>query len=279
MKNPPRRMPGRNLFMKKNDDNDLIFGRLIACDPLVGPAGIPGYEYNTDIPDLTNEMQRLNIAQAIVRNHDCLNTAPYFGNDMLLKNIAGNIAILPAWFLTPDGRAPAYNVTELIETMLNCKVQIAWTDPSVNSRYSLQYFFQTWCCKEMLDALQQHLVPLLISFKSINLSDLHNVMADFPKLRIILLDIPRLGRQATLEALLQIHAELYLCFSPSFAVHGGYKDLCSRYGDHRWVWGMGYPESEGGAAITGLVYSGLTKQQIEAVSFRNMERLLAEVKK
>ncbi len=259
--------------MKKDIDIDLIFDRLIACDPLVGQPGIPVYEYKTDIQDLTNEMQRLSIAKAIVRNNDCLNTEPYFCNDVLMKNISDNPDLIPAWFLTPDGRGPSYNVAELIETMLNCKVRIAWTDPAAKN-----YLLATWCCKEMLSALQQHLIPLLISFKSINISDLHNVMADFPKLRIILLDLPRTGQNIMIEALLKNHPELHLCFSPSFAVHAGYKNLCSRYGEHRWVWGMGYPESEGGAGITGLVYSGLTKKQIEAAAFRNMERLLSEVK-
>jgi len=260
----------------------LIFGRLFACDPLVGRPGIPAYEYNTDIRDLAGEMQRLNIARAIVRNHDCLTAAPYFGNDLLMKSVAGHPDLLPAWFLTPDGRAPDFNVTKLVETMFGRNVKVAWISSSVGNyapESSSRISFQTWCCREMFDALQQHRIPLLVSFESINLSDLHEVMADFPKLRIILLDIPRLGRQAMLEALLKTHPGLLLCFSPSFSVHGGYKDLCSRYGDHRWVWGMGYPQAEGGAAITGLVYSGLTRKQMEAVAFRNMERLLAEVKK
>lgn len=41
---------------------------------------------------------------------------------------------------------------------------------------------------------------------------------------------------------------------------------------------MGYPEAEGGAAITGLVYSGLSWKQIEYVAFKNIERLIAGVK-
>ena len=130
----------------------------------------------------------------------------------------------------------------------------------------------------MFEALQDRRIPLILSFEHVDLSDVHHVMRDFPKLRLILVDIPRLGRQAMIEALLKAHAELYLCFSPTFAVHGGYKDLCSRYGDRRWVWGMGYPLSEGGAAVAGLVYSGLTETQINAVSFENVERLLSEVK-
>jgi hypothetical protein len=40
---------------------------------------------------------------------------------------------------------------------------------------------------------------------------------------------------------------------------------------------MCYPVAEGGSAITGLVYSGLTEKQINAVTFKNIERLLSEV--
>jgi hypothetical protein len=218
-------------------------------------------------------MQRLNIAKAIVRNNDCLITEPYFCNDILMKNIALSDDMIPAWFLTPDGRNPDYSITDVIKDMLNRKVRLAWTDPLAG-----KYTLQSWCCEEMLDALQQHLIPLLISVKGVNLSDLHNVMTDFPRLRVILIDLPRTGRNVMIEALLKAHMKLNLCFSPSFSVHGGYKDLCSRYGEHRWIWGMGYPVSEGGAAITGLVYSGLTKQQLDAVAYGNIERLLSEVK-
>ena len=157
-------------------------------------------------------------------------------------------------------------------------VAVAWTSPLVNARYGLQYRFQAWCCGDMLSALQERRIPLLIGFDSVDSSDLHHVMTDYPRLRVILLNIPRLGRQAVLESLLKLHSELHLCFSPSFEAHGAYKDLCSRYGDHRWVWGMGYPESSPGAAITALTYSGLTARQLEAVAFGNVERLLSEAK-
>jgi len=40
---------------------------------------------------------------------------------------------------------------------------------------------------------------------------------------------------------------------------------------------MGYPQAEGGAAVTGLFYSRLDRAQLEAVAFGNIERLLAEV--
>jgi hypothetical protein len=258
--------------MKNKSDISFIFDKLIACDPMVRQYDAHACGDDADVHNLTSEMQRLNIAKAIVRNNDCLSTDPYFCNDVLMKNIRGRDNLIPAWFLTPGGSSPSCTITDVIEEMLRCNVKLAWTDPLAG-----KYDFKSWCCEEMLSSLQEHLLPLLISFKSVNLSDLHDVMTDFPRLRVVLLDLPRTGRHPMIEALLKAHTELYLCFSTSFAVHGGYRNLCMRYGDHRWVWGMCYPVAEGGSAITGLVYSGLTEKQINAVTFKNIERLLSEV--
>ena len=182
---------------------DLIFDHLVACDPLVGHANMPVDEYNTDINDLANEMRRLRIAKAIVRSDDCRDVANYFCNEMLMQEAADQAGILPAWFLTPDGRGSDYNIADVIKKMLAGNVRIAWTDPCVNRHYGLKYAFRTWCCGGMLEALQSHAIPLLLSYDDIDLSDLHEIMTDFPKLRVILLNLPRLGRQTVIEALLK----------------------------------------------------------------------------
>lgn len=74
--------------------------------------------------------------------------------------------------------------------------------------------------------------------------------------------------------LLEKHDHLYLCFNPLFSVHDGYLDLYRNFGKKRWVFGIGYPQSEGGAGIAGLMYSGLPEDAIRAVAYENIERLL-----
>ncbi|HEY3340958.1 MAG TPA: hypothetical protein VGK81_03030, partial [Anaerolineae bacterium] len=96
-------------------------------------------------------------------------------------------------------------------------------------------------------------------------------------LRLVLLNVPRMGRNRLIYPLLEQHLNLTLCFSTSLSVHEGFADLYQRFGSGRWVFGLGYPNAEGGSAITGLLYAGLPEQALHAVAHENIERLLAEV--
>jgi hypothetical protein len=102
-------------------------------------------------------------------------------------------------------------------------------------------------------------------------------MTAFPALRVVLLGVPREGRNRLIEPLLELHPELYLCFAPAFSVHCYWPDLCRRFGSHRWLWGTRYPDAEGGAAVTGLMYAGLTPEALQDVAHGNIECLIAEV--
>jgi len=240
---------------------------------MIGPPRVPSPDYVPTVADLLSEMDRLHIDASIVRHRTCLDVAPYTGNDVLMEQISSQDRLIPAWFVTPDGREPDFDPETLVAHMLAAGVKVAWTDPA-----SEDFIFQGWLCRRLFGALAEARIPLVVEYGKVNLSDIHGVLSEFPGLRLILTQIPRLGRNRKLEPLLELHPELYLCFGPSFSVPGYWPDLCRRYGDHRWIWGSGYPDMEGGAGISGLVYSGLTGEQMNFVAHGNIERLLSEVR-
>jgi hypothetical protein len=59
-----------------------------------------------DVADLQRELARLDLSAAIVRHRQCLENFPYWGNEVLMRELAGQSSLLPAICLTPDG-APA----------------------------------------------------------------------------------------------------------------------------------------------------------------------------
>lgn len=240
-------------------------------------AGDAKISSRTPVALLLADMPRLNIARAVIRHEDCLSTAPYFHNRLLLEAVAGHPELYPAVFITPDGEEPERGIGEYLDRMVQAGVRICWTAPRLDP-YGLTNFFDSWCCAEMFETLQCRRIPLAVSAEQVSLPEIHRVMNDFPQLRIILLDLSRLGRQPAVEALLARHEELYLCFGPLFSVHGGYRSLVERYGRQRWIWGGNFPDSEGGSAVAGLLYSGLDPEARQAVASGNLERLLAEVR-
>jgi hypothetical protein len=247
-------------------------GRLIACDALVGAPAVPPPDYLPDVADLAAEMTRLHISAAVVRHRACLQVSAHLGNDVLMDEIAGQPQLLPAWFVTPDGREPQFDPAFTLGQMLAAGARFAWTDPATEG-----FSLQPWCCGKLYEALVAHRVPLLLEYSAIKLPDLHEAMTAFPALRVVLLGVPREGRNRLIEPLLELHPELYLCFAPAFSVHCYWPDLCRRFGSHRWLWGTRYPDAEGGAAVTGLMYAGLTPEALQDVAHGNIERLIAEV--
>jgi hypothetical protein len=246
--------------------------KIIACDPIVGLPRVPLAGIQPSVDDLQSEMARLHIHTAIVRGRACVDNAPYFGNQTLLEDIAGRANLLPAWVLTPDGAEPEYDVQLTLRRMLAGGVKVAWIYPREHL-----FSVQPWCSGPLYAALQTAHVPLLLEYDQASADDIHAICAAYPQLRLVLLNLPRLGRNRLLYPLLELHPNLSLCFSPSLSVHQGFADLCQRFGDERWVFGMGYPNAEGGSAITGLLYAGLPERTLQRITHENIERLLAEV--
>jgi hypothetical protein len=254
-------------------------GRLIVCDALIGAPRVPfprpphvAAAFTPDVADLRAEMARLCIDAAVVRHRACLEAGPYFGNDLLMAEIAGYPDLIPAWFVTPDGREPDWDPQRVIDAMLDAGVRLAWLDPEAELMS-----LQPWCCGRLYAALQAYRMPLMLPYPTVKADDLHLILESYPRLPVILFNVLRLGRNRLLEPLLAQHPNLHLCFGPSFSVHAYFRDLCGRFGPERWVWGAGYPEFEGGAGVTGLTYAGLTEDALALVAHGNIERLLTAV--
>ncbi|MCE5237554.1 amidohydrolase family protein [bacterium] len=249
-----------------------VCGPLIACDALVGAPLVPPSGPVPDVADLEAEMTRLHLSAAVVRHRACRQTSAHLGNNILMDEITGRPHLRPAWFVTPDGREPEFDPAVTLAQMLAAGVRWTWTDPAAQG-----FSLQPWCSGPLLAALSEHRVPLLLDYASIVLRDLHEAMETFPALRVVLLQVPRVGRNRLVEPLLAAHPELYLGCAPSLSVHAYWPDLCRRFGSHRWLWGNHYPDAEGGAAVTGLLYAGLSPQALQDIAHGNLERLQAEV--
>jgi predicted TIM-barrel fold metal-dependent hydrolase len=247
--------------------------KFISCDPLIGLPRVPLEGITPTLEDLQGEMARLHIEAAIVRHRQCIDGGPYFGNVTLMDEISNMPALLPAWAITPDGREPDYDVGLLVEEMQRSGVKVAWLSPTDHS-----FSLSPWCCGELYEALSAARIPVLVEYAQTTGDALEAVCSAFPDLRLILFNMPRLGRNRVWNPLLKRHQNLYLCCGPAFGVHHGLKDLCSRFGHERWVLGTGYPISEGGSGIAGLTYAGLSDEATQAVASGNIQRLLNEVK-
>ena len=243
------------------------------CDAVVGRPRVPAGGSRPDVRDLKSDMERLQIETALVRHRACIDNATWFGNDVLLEEIADEPSLIPVWAVTPDGRPPDFDLHATIGHMLECGVKVAWLAPTLGG-----FSAHAWCCGDLYAALREARMPVLLDFDEVTADNLHDILTQFPGLRVILLNVPRVGRNRLLYPLLRQHESLFVCFGPPFSAFGIYGDLCRQFGPERWVLGTGYPHAEGGAGIAGLMYAGLSESEVAAVASGNMRRLLAEVR-
>ena len=117
----------------------------------------------------------------------------------------------------------------------------------------------------------------MLDFNRVEYDDLDLILSAFGRLTVILLNAPRCGRNRFLYPLLKRHVNLWLCLSHTYSVVGGIEDLCKTFGCYRWVFGMGYPDAESGAAVAGFSYANISDCAREAIAYLNIETLLESV--
>lgn len=188
--------------------------KIIACDPIAGLPRVPLAGIQPTVDDLQNEMARLHIHAAIVRGRACVDNAPYFGNQALMEDIGGRGNLLAAWVLTPDGAEPEFDIHLTVRQMIASGVRVAWMYPKEHL-----FSVQPWCSGLLYGALQAARVPLMVEYDQLTADDVHDICVAYPQLHLILLNLPRLGRNRLLYPLLEQHPNLMLCFSPSLSVH------------------------------------------------------------
>jgi len=246
--------------------------KLIACDPVVGLPRKPYPWLRPDVPDLLGELARLQISSAIVRHRQCLENFAHWGNAVLARETVGHASLIPAACLTPDGVPDAHDFPAAFRDALGRGIRIGWISPKEH-----MFSPRPWCSGRLYSACAAARLPLLLDYRQLTLDEVDEIMTAHPDLRLILVQVPRLGRHRSLYALLERHASLHLCLSSAYSVHEGLNDLVRKFGFTRFVWGSNYPEAEGGASVTLLMYADIPDAARAAIAHGNIERLLAEV--
>ncbi|MCS7015634.1 MAG: amidohydrolase [Gemmatales bacterium] len=245
-------------------------------DVLLGVPRVPFPDIQPSLDDYLSEMKRLDIERAVVRHRACVDAHYQVGNSVLMEEIREQSNLVPAWYVSPNGFEPEFDPVIMVDRLVSQGARMAWT--TVTNGRQAPNSLQPWCAGKLLGALQERRVPLMVQYQDIPADMLEAVLHHFPALPIILLDVPRLGRNPLLYALLEQHPNLWVCINALYSVHLGLEDLCCRFGSHRILFGSRYPHTEGGASVSLLMYADIPYKDKEMIAYHNLERLLAEVR-
>src|SRR4029077_6247303 len=62
-----------------------------------------------------------------------------------------------------------------------------------------------------------------------------------------------------------------------YLVDGGIEEFCKRYSAERLIFGSGFPDNAGGAAMLTLAHAEISEEDRRAIAWGNLARLLEEV--
>lgn len=228
----------------------------------VGPSGVHG-ELALGTAGLLEEMDRFYIREALVSHWTAEEYDAATGNAALARDVAPRLT--PAWAALPDQAS----IAEL-DARRPAAVRLTPAAPQHN------YSTAAWCSGPLFEYLQANRVLTLIARPDIEWSVLASMLADFPKLPVVLLDI---GYRADrhLFPLLRSFPMLYFD-TATYLGHRQVEAFVEQFGPDRMLFGSRLPLYTPGSSLAVLATSRISDDARRAIGGGNLRRLLAHAK-
>jgi len=228
---------------------------------------------------LVAALERAGIEQAIawhIAQHD---VSPARGNALLAEALRIHPKLLGCWTVLPEqtGEMP---VERLVKTMKADRVVALRAFPAAH-----RYLLNRETMGGLLEEMVARRIPLLFSVRRLPAwqsahgvwQKLYDLLADFPRLTLIVTDHGSWGSDRYFRPLLDRYKRMFVDTTLYF-LDGGIEDLVARYGPGRVVFGSGLPERYPGGMMLAIRHAKIKDAAREAIAGGTMGRLLSEVK-
>jgi predicted TIM-barrel fold metal-dependent hydrolase len=222
------------------------------------------------IKDLLKEMDALDITRALVWHIAQYEESPVHGNAMLAEAISGQDRIYGVWTVLPPQTKEVIRDDFFIQ-MKKHRIAALRVFPDWHRFLANRDVFGAF-----LDELSERKIPLLLTFgrACIGWQQVHDLLREFPELVCILCDIGIWGVDRYTWPLLERYPNVYLETSLLSLEAGGLEAAVQKYGPKRFVFGTGFPERYGEAAILQLVHAEIPDSAKEQIAFGNLTDIL-----
>lgn len=256
-------------------DNDASTPlRLIDAQCGFGGA-VPGQAKITTAAELVAEMDRLTIAQALVRiTPEALDSDPWRSNERLYAACAEHPGrLLPCPVMMPNGARDAGPEEEQLDAHLRRGARAVCLRPQPDS-----WILAPWASGPLFAALAARLVPAIcLAQNGFSLEAVAELAGRHPDLPVVF-SVDSYRTLRTLLPLLRTFPNAQLLIGPLYTYHAGLEQLVVEVGPERLLFGSGFPVAEAMAAVTQLTYADLPAAARRRIGAENLERLLRGVR-
>ena len=106
---------------------------------------------------------------------------------------------------------------------------------------------------------------------------IYELLKEFPNLTVVLCNIGIWPSARLIYPLLKRYPNVYF-ESGDLGMTHGYEQVCEYFGSERLLYGTNFPSNNPGCSMNCLLTAKLSEQDRDNIAYKNMERLLGEVK-
>ena len=239
------------------------------CNCAFGPYRTRVFRFARTAGELIGEMDFSNIEQALVYHTAMRFDHPAVGNELVVRETRGHARLLPTWALLPShtGEQPALET--LLGEFRRLGIRALRLFPDEH-----RYFLDEITWGDQMAVFMERRIPL---FVRASLDKIAGLLSSFPELVVVT------GSQGAnpLDRYAWPLVERFpgLIFETSgYLVDGGIEEFCKRYSASRLIFGSGFPDNAGGAAMLALARAEIPDDQRQAIAWGNLTRLLEEAR-
>ena len=238
------------------------------CHARIGRWTAPRPEHILTAEGLVAEMDRYDIAEALVHHASAWEWAPAPGNETLLREIASYPRLHPCFVALPPATREMPSPREMVAQLREAGGGAVRLFPQFH-----QYRLADWCCRELLEVLEAERVPVLLDVTQADWGVLPEVLTAHPALPVVLLDVGYRSDRY-LYPLWERHQNLHVEIG-SYVMHGGVEAVCARFGPERLLFGTGLPLMDPAGPTALLAYADAPVAATQLIAGANLRRLLA----
>lgn len=237
------------------------------CNCAFGPFRTRVFRFARTAAELIEEMDFSNIDRALVYHTAMRYDHPLIGNELVVKETAGQSRLLATWSVLPSqtGEQPALDV--LLREMQRQNIRALRLFPDDH-----RYFVDEITWGDQLAVYAERRIPL---FVRASLDKVAQLLKSFPKLVVVTASQGSNPLDRYAWPLIEKYPNLIFETS-GYVVDNGIEEFCRRYSASRLVFGSGYPENSSGAAMLALAQAEIPDAARQAIASENLTRLLAE---
>lgn len=223
--------------------------------------------------ELLRHLDRAGVRRALVWHRAQRDAGADPGNALLTQAVAGHGARLTGtWALLPFQTAELGDMDTFFSAARQAGVRAFRAFPDMH-----RFLLRREVVGEVLERFIAARAPLILRPGEVGWDNLYNLLADFPKLTVILADMGVWNNDRYFRPLIERYPNVYIETS-GHITDGGIEAFVGSYGAGRLLFGSGFPESYLGAMMLAIAHAEITAADKQAIASGNLERLLKGVR-